>query len=113
MLKVASCTVGRTVVRSYGHKSKFFRLGRLLLPFCIIMGHLQIALALRARAILSFKNLPEYINIKLRPKTCYCLYKLEPLGITSLDVFFLSSLLSGTAIVIIAQYTFYFTFTGR
>ena len=38
MLKVASCTVGRTVVRSYGHKSKFFRLGRLLLPFCIIMA---------------------------------------------------------------------------
>ena len=65
--------------------------------------HLQIALSLRARTILlSLKNLPEYINIKLRPKTCYCLYKLEPLGITSLDVFFLSSLLSGTAIVIIA-----------
>ena len=38
MLKVAPCTVGRTIVRSYGHMSKFFRLDGLLLPFCIIMG---------------------------------------------------------------------------
>ena len=37
MLKVAPCTVGRTVVRSYGRISKFFLLDGLLL-FCIIMG---------------------------------------------------------------------------
>ena len=34
MLKVTPCTV----VQSYGCKSKFFRLYRLLLPFCKIMG---------------------------------------------------------------------------
>ena len=42
MLKVTPCTVGRTVVRSDGRKSKFFRLDGLLLlllPFCIIMGY--------------------------------------------------------------------------
>ena len=37
-----SCTVvqsySRTVLRSYDHKSKFFQLDGLLLPFCIIMG---------------------------------------------------------------------------
>ena len=28
----------RSVVRSHGRKSKFFRVDGLLLPFCIIMG---------------------------------------------------------------------------
>ena len=37
MLKVASCTVGCTVVWSYGRKSKFFQLDGLLL-FGIIMA---------------------------------------------------------------------------
>ena len=46
MLKVASCTVGHMVVRSYGRKSKFFQLDGLLL-FGIIMGLCSASSAIR------------------------------------------------------------------
>ena len=46
MLKVASCTVGHMVVRSYGRKSKFFQLDGLLL-FGIIMGLCSASSAVR------------------------------------------------------------------
>ena len=46
MLKVASCTVGHMVVRSYGRKSKFFQLDGLLL-FGIIMALCSASSAIR------------------------------------------------------------------
>ena len=58
MLKVASCTVGHTVIRSCGHKSKFFWLDRLLLSFFIIMRY-----TLRAPLLLVIHN--EFVHVDI------------------------------------------------
>ena len=57
-VKSTSCTVGHTVIRSCGHKSKFFWLDRLLLPFFIIMCY-----TLRAPLLLVIHN--EFVHVDI------------------------------------------------
>ena len=63
MLKVALCTVGRTVVRSYGRTSKFFRLDGLPL-FRIIVGLRFARCELRYKGF-KFVVITVFINMKV------------------------------------------------
>ena len=85
MLKVAPCTVGRTVVRSYGRTvvyPKFFLLDGLLL-FCIIMGLLSASSAIIKLVQIGIYACAAHLNIlkitlKLLRRLFYlCIYHLS------------------------------------